>query len=49
MKFIVAEERSDARGREDSRTGFWVGILLLVFIGLGIFVAFKLAASLIGV
>ena len=43
MKFIVAEERSDARGREDSRTGFWVGIVLLVFI------AFKLAASLIGV
>jgi hypothetical protein len=49
MKFSVAEVRSDTRGREASRTGFWAGILLLVFIGLGIFVAFKLAASLIGV
>jgi hypothetical protein len=49
MKFIVEDGRADARGREASSTGFWTGILLLVFIGLGIFVAFKLASSLLGV
>jgi hypothetical protein len=43
------EEESDAVGRELSRAGFWAGILLLVLIGIGIFVAFKLAASLIAV
>jgi hypothetical protein len=32
-----------------SRTSFWASILVLVLIGLAIFVAFKLAASLIGV
>jgi uncharacterized membrane protein YhaH (DUF805 family) len=35
--------------REASRTSFWAGILLLVLIGIAIFAAFKLVASMIGV
>jgi hypothetical protein len=43
-----AMERQPRR-REASRTAFWAGILLLVLIGLAIFVACKLASSMIGV
>ena len=41
------EDQSDTTGREASRAGFWAGILLLVLIGIAIFVAFKLASSLV--
>ena len=43
------EKQSDAIRREASLAGLWAAILLLVLIGLAIFIAFKLAASLIGV
>jgi hypothetical protein len=39
----------DPLGRKASRTGFWAGIFLLVLMGIAIFVAFKLVASLIDV
>jgi hypothetical protein len=42
------EEQSDARRREASRRAFG-RILLLVLIGIAIFVAVKLASSMIGV
>jgi hypothetical protein len=35
--------------REPSRTSSWAGVLLLALVGMAIFAAFKLAASLIGV
>jgi hypothetical protein len=41
------QEEHDAIGREASRAGFWAGILLLVLIGVAIFVAVKLAVSVV--
>jgi tetrahydromethanopterin S-methyltransferase subunit B len=43
------EKQSDAIRREASLAGFWAGILLLALIGIAIFVAFKLASSMLGV
>jgi hypothetical protein len=43
------EEQPRHRRRDSPRTSFWAGILLLVLLGIAIFVASTLAASLIAV